>query len=158
MPRQGSESFLLFAKGACKAPCPFSETATLIPAQLSEIREYEINQRNNHSNPMSRSRCCPGISCQVMREPCNCRHVFGADAHQGVIPTHVQAKLSTELFKFSHTIFYNSFYTLYDIPSGIQSGILSLTCGLAFRPTFYLAFFLTFFLTFYLAFFLAFSL
>ena len=93
LPRQSSESFLLFAKGGCKAPCPFSEIATLIPAQLSEIREYEINQRNNHSNPMksqqmlSRHRKVHYISCQVTREPCNCRTVFGADAHQGVIPT-----------------------------------------------------------------------
>ena len=38
------ESFLLFAKGACKAPRSFSAIADLIPAQLSEIKNYDIGK------------------------------------------------------------------------------------------------------------------
>ena len=50
LPVSSNESFLLFAKRACRAPCLFGEVATLIPAQLSEIKEYEILKRGNHSN------------------------------------------------------------------------------------------------------------
>ena len=63
---------------------------TLIPAQLSEIKEYEIVKRGNHSNPLksqqmlSRHTRVHYVSCQVTRSPCGCRNLFGADAHQDV--------------------------------------------------------------------------
>ena len=51
LPFQSDESFLLFAKGACKEPRPFSCLRNLIVAQFEEIKEYEISRRNNHMNP-----------------------------------------------------------------------------------------------------------
>ena len=47
-----TNSFLLFARGACKAPRPLSGIADLIPAQLSEIKNYEIGKRGNFHNPL----------------------------------------------------------------------------------------------------------
>jgi len=44
LPRSSTNSFLLFAKGACKAPRSFSAIADLIPAQLSEIKNYDIGK------------------------------------------------------------------------------------------------------------------
>ena len=44
LPRSSTNSFLLFAKGACKAPRSFSAIADLIPAQLSEIKNYDIRK------------------------------------------------------------------------------------------------------------------
>ena len=93
LPVPSNESFLLFAKGVCKTPRLFNEIATLIPEQLSEIKEYEMLKRGNHSNPLksqqmlSRHKQVHYVSCQVTRSPCGCRNVFGADAHQYVIPT-----------------------------------------------------------------------
>ena len=93
LPVSSNESFLLFAKGASKAPRPFSEVATVIPAQLPEIKEYEIVKRGNHSNPLksqqmlSRHKRVHYASFQVTRSRCGCGNVFGADAHQDVIPT-----------------------------------------------------------------------
>ena len=44
LPRSSTNSFLLFAKGACKAPRPLSGIADLIPAQLSEIKPLKSQQ------------------------------------------------------------------------------------------------------------------
>lgn len=52
LPRSSTNSFLLFAKGACKAPRPLSGIANVIPAQLSEIKNYEIGKRRNFHNPL----------------------------------------------------------------------------------------------------------
>ena len=40
LPFQSDESFLLFAKGACKEPRPFSCLRNLIVAQFEEIKGY----------------------------------------------------------------------------------------------------------------------
>ena len=78
VPVSSNESFLLFAKGACK---------------VSEIKEYEMLKRGNHSNPLKLQQMLfpqkqvHYVSCQVTRAPCGCRNVFGADAHQDVRPT-----------------------------------------------------------------------
>ena len=50
LPHNSTESFLLFAKGACKEPPrPFSCIRELIAVQLEEIKEYEIARRGNVS-------------------------------------------------------------------------------------------------------------
>eukprot|EP00435_Cladocopium_sp_Y103_P076065 s23_g75.t1 len=51
LPHESTESFLLFAKGACKAPEPFSCIVDLIPKQFAEIENYEKTWRNNVQNP-----------------------------------------------------------------------------------------------------------
>ena len=38
-------------------------------------------------------------SCQVTKDPCSCRSCFGADAHQGVIPTCSALWTSCDEFK-----------------------------------------------------------
>jgi len=50
LPHNSNESFLLFAKGACKEPRPFSCIRQLIVEQLEEITDYEI-ARGNLQNP-----------------------------------------------------------------------------------------------------------
>ena len=94
LPHSSSQSFLLFAKEACKEPRPFSRIRELIELQLEEIKDYEICTRGNPHNPeksqqmLSRTRHkVYHYSCQVTKDPCTCRSVFGADAHQAVIPT-----------------------------------------------------------------------
>ena len=51
LPHASRESFLLFAKGACKSPEPFSCIRDLIPKQLAEIEDFEKTSRNNVQNP-----------------------------------------------------------------------------------------------------------
>ena len=94
LPRSSTNSFLLFARGACRAPRPLSGIANVIPAQLSEIKNYEIGKRRNFHNPLKSQQMLARkgalvyyYSCQVTRDPCSCRSVFGADAHQECIPT-----------------------------------------------------------------------
>jgi hypothetical protein len=50
LPHNSDESFLPFAKGACKEPRPFSCIRQLILEQLEEIKDYEIG-RGNSQNP-----------------------------------------------------------------------------------------------------------
>ena len=45
LPHNSNESFLLFAKGACKEPRPFSCIRELIAGQLEEIKEYEADEK-----------------------------------------------------------------------------------------------------------------
>lgn len=94
LPFQSDESFLLFAKGARKEPRPFSCLRNLIVAQFEEIKEYEISRRNNHMNPTKSQQMLSKAgkrvryySCQITKDACTRRTIFGADAHQSVIPT-----------------------------------------------------------------------
>ena len=78
VPVSSNESFLLFAKEACK---------------VSGIKKYEMLKRGNHSNPLKlqqmlfRHKQVHYVTCQVTRSPCGRRNVFGTDAHQDVRPT-----------------------------------------------------------------------
>ena len=94
LPHASRESFLLFAKGACKSPEPFSCIGDLIPKQLAEIEDFEKTWRNNVQNPQKSQQMLgrqKGVvyyySCQLTRAPCTCRSIFGADAHQRCIST-----------------------------------------------------------------------
>ena len=90
LPHNSNESFLLFAKGACKEPGPFSCIRELIAGQLEEIKEYEIARRIRKKSQQMMSRTSKKVyyySCQVSKDPCTCRSIFGADAHHSVIPT-----------------------------------------------------------------------
>ena len=94
LPHASRESFLLFAKGACKSPEPFSCIEDLIPKQLAEIEDFEKTWRNNVQNPQKSQQMLgskKGVvyyySCQLTQAPCTCRSIFGADAHQRCIST-----------------------------------------------------------------------
>ena len=90
LPYNSDESFLLFAKGACKEPPPFSCIRQLIVEQLEEIKDYEIGRGNSKNRSKMRGRSSKKVyyySCQVSKEPCTCRSGFGADAHHSVIST-----------------------------------------------------------------------
>ena len=94
LPHSSSQSFLLFAKEACKEPRPFSRIRELIELQLEEIKDYGICTRGNPHNPEKSQQMLSRTghkvyyySCQVTKDPCTCRSVFGADAHHTVIPT-----------------------------------------------------------------------
>ena len=91
LPHHSNQSFLLFAKGGCKAPKAFSEIGKMIPDQLCEIEDFTVNVRGNGQNPLKTQQIGKGRvyyhSCQVTRDPCSCRTNFGADAQQNCIPT-----------------------------------------------------------------------
>ena len=98
--------FVVCPKGACKEPRPFSCIRELIAQQLEEIKEYEIARRGNVQNPdksqqmLSRSgKKVYYYSCQVTKDPCTCRSIFGADAHHSVIPTCSSLWTSGDEFK-----------------------------------------------------------
>ena len=94
LPHPSTESVLLFAKRACKAPRPFANIPRLIASQLKDIESYEQKERNNWNNPKKsqqvRARSGGVVyynSCQVTKAPCSCRSLFGGDSHQASIPT-----------------------------------------------------------------------
>ena len=104
LPHNSDESFLLFAKGACKE---------LIVDQLEEIKDYEIgrgNLQNPEKSQQMRGRSSKKVyyySCQVSKEPCTCRSGFGADAHHTGIPTssaHHTADATEEHLRFNCTL------------------------------------------------------
>ncbi len=93
LPYVSTKSFLLFAKGACARGKPFSEIATLIPAQLAELEAWEQMTRGNHMRPQKSQQMLGSLgtvyyfSAQATRAPCICRTGFGADAHHKHVPT-----------------------------------------------------------------------
>ena len=93
LPTSSQESFLLFAKGACKAPRPFSAVRRLISRHLGEIENFEEGRGNSAQKLKSqevggrKGNQVYYYSSQVTCEPCTCRTFFGADAHQWHIPT-----------------------------------------------------------------------
>ena len=105
LPFASEESFLLFAKGACKDPCPFSVIGQMIAAQLEEVAEFEKRRGNEDrclkSQEMGgrRGSAVYYYSSQITCELCTCRVIFGADAHHRHIPTNSGAWQTGSAFR-----------------------------------------------------------